>query len=93
MTILTLAGVAVLGLVAWKAYGAAGDAAAAVGEKVSAAAQAVNPLNPDNVFASSVNSVGETITGQSDWSLGGWLYDTTHADPVKQATGGATGGW
>jgi len=41
-------------------------------------ATAVNPVNPNNVFASGVNSVGSAVTGDSNFSLGVWLYDATH---------------
>ncbi|MDT0603483.1 hypothetical protein [Thalassotalea castellviae] len=37
--------------------------------------QAVNPLNNDNIFASGVNSVGASITGNQNWSLGGSIYE------------------
>lgn len=38
---------------------------------------AINPLNPDNAVASTVNAVGASITGR-DWSLGSWIYEVTH---------------
>lgn len=44
-----------------KAAGALGDA--------------INPLNPENVFARSVDALGGTLTGDPSWSLGSWLYD------------------
>jgi len=47
---------------------------AAVGE----AGQAVNPVNPENIFNRAVNNAGRSISGQSDWTLGGWIYDITH---------------
>lgn len=66
-------GVAVLGLVAYKAIP---KVAGAVGD----AAQAVNPLNHDNVIAGGVNKVGGIIAGDTsgNWTLGGWFYDLTH---------------
>lgn len=45
---------------------------------VGTVANAVNPVNPNNVFAGSVNAVGSALSGNSSWSLGSWLYDTTH---------------
>lgn len=66
-------GVAVIAYVAYKAVP---KVAAAVGD----AAQAVNPLNRDNVIAGSVNKVGGIIAGDESgaWTLGGWIYDLTH---------------
>ena len=51
-------------------------------------AQAVNPLNNDNVFATTVNKVGGAVAGDDSggWSLGGWIYDMTHADPMADTT-------
>lgn len=49
----------------------AGDAAAAVGN-------AINPTNPENVFHSGVNATGAAISGDKDWTLGGWVYDLFH---------------
>ena len=67
-------------VVAFVIYRAVPKVAAAVGD----AAHAVNPLNPDNVFASGVNNVGAAIAGQApgSWSLGSWLYDVTHPDEL-----------
>lgn len=44
----------------------------------SMAAQAVNPLNDDNIFASGVDAVGAKLSSNSEWTLGGWIYDITH---------------
>lgn len=91
--LLALAGVVVLGVVVWKVAGKAGELASSAAEAAKDAAQAVNPLNNDNVFATTVNDVGAVITGnpQGSWSLGSWIYDVTHPEPAN--TGGATGSW
>lgn len=47
------------------------------------AANAVNPLNHDNVFATSVNDVGASVTGDKDFTLGGAIYDLFHSDPLS----------
>ena len=44
------------------------------------AAAAVDPTNPDNVANSAVTAVGREISGDSAWTLGGWVYDVTHSD-------------
>ncbi|MFZ3221287.1 MAG: hypothetical protein WA174_14715 [Rhodoferax sp.] len=90
-TIIIVGGITLVAvLAAWavkKATGVAGGVA-----------NAVNPLNHDNVFAGTVNQVGNILvtdpTGpgknaDGSWSLGGWVYDVTHpatADAVKHTT-------
>lgn len=92
------AGVAVAGVVAWRATRAAGAAADALGRGVSAVGAAVNPLSDQNIIYRGVNAVGGVVSGQADdFSLGTWLYNMTHGDVLAQppATrgGGATGSW
>ncbi len=38
----------------------------------------VNPTRTDNFVYSGVNAVGEVLTGDKDFSLGGWIYDKLH---------------
>lgn len=40
--------------------------------------QAVNPVNPDNVFYQGTNAVGGALTGDEDFSLGVWIYEKLH---------------
>lgn len=54
--------------------------AGAIPGAASAVGQAINPVNPDNIFAGSVNAVGGALSGQDDWSLGSWVYDVTHEE-------------
>lgn len=68
-TTLIVAGVAVIGL--WYLKGRAARA-------ISEAGQAINPTNNQNVFYRGVNGVGEAVTGDDDFSLGGWIYDKVH---------------
>lgn len=51
------------------------------------ALNAVNPFNHDNVFATGVNKIGATITGDTNFTLGGAIYDWTHPafDPNAKA--------
>ncbi len=84
-------------VVAFIIYRSVPKLAAAAGD----AAHAVNPLNPENVFATGVNNVGAVLAGQApgSWSLGSWLYDVTHPDEARELglgptnTGGASGNW
>lgn len=43
---------------------------------------AVNPANPDNVINGGFNRVTQWLTGDDSWTLGGWVYDVTHDDPL-----------
>lgn len=61
------------GLLLWYTKNKAGEAVLAVGN-------AVNPVNPDNIFNSGVNAIGSSISGDSEWTLGTWIYDVTHKD-------------
>lgn len=64
-------------------YKAASDAVANV-------LPAINPLSNQNLAYKGVNSVGEKLTGDSNFTLGGWLYDinpfANHYDPTAPAT-------
>lgn len=68
--ILTIAGVAGAALL-WTQRK---KIAAAAGQ----AAQTVNPANPDNAIAGAVNNIGEHISGDPNFTVGGELYDVTH---------------
>lgn len=46
------------------------------------AAKAVNPANPDNLINGGFNRVTQWLTGDENFSLGGWVYDVTHDDPL-----------
>ena len=49
-------------------------------------AEAVNPVNRDNIFARGVNAVGDVFdNGSNDDSfrLGAWIYDITHPNEGK----------
>lgn len=41
-------------------------------------AGAVDPTSDNNLAYRGVNAVGSSITGDSSFSLGSWLYDLTH---------------
>lgn len=47
-------------------------------ETAEQALQAINPVNNDNVFNQGVSAVGRKLSGNSNWTLGGWIYDITH---------------
>ncbi|MBU2871968.1 hypothetical protein [Colwellia sp. E2M01] len=68
-------GVLALGVVG---YFATQKAAQAATQAAGVVGNSINPLNNDNIFASGVNAVGAKLSGSSNWSLGGWIYDITH---------------
>jgi hypothetical protein len=81
--VLAVVAVAAVGVLFWKS----GDIAKAAGGVLSDAANAVNPANHDNVFATGVNDVGGAVVtdpagpgknADGSWSLGGWIFDVTH---------------
>lgn len=53
------------------------EAAVAVGD-------AINPVNPNNIFYGGVSAVGEVISGEKGWTLGGWIYEVTHSPDQEQ---------
>lgn len=70
--VLAVAGIVVLGLVWWNRK--------AIGEAVGSAAQLVNPASDQNLAYRGVNGVGQYVSGDESWSLGGAIYDATHND-------------
>lgn len=74
--------VAALGAGAWIAYKVAkaapatiGAAVTAAGDAVRDAAQAVNPLNPDNVFKRGADAVVQSVSGEPAATLGGKVFE------------------
>lgn len=47
---------------------------------VKAAGNAINPVNPDNIFYGGVNSVGSALSGNDGFSLGVWTYELIHGE-------------
>jgi len=108
-TVMVGVGLLVGGFVIYKASKVASAAAGAVANAVGDGLQAVNPVNPDNVFAQAVNAAGDTIISDTgpgrnadgSWTLGGWVFDVFNpgiagavGDITKPVTtGGATGTW
>lgn len=44
-----------------------------------------NPTSEKNLAYTGVNSIGEALTGDKDFTLGGWIYDLFNEDPMKSA--------
>lgn len=55
--------------VAYQVYTYGAPAASAAGKVIDA----VNPANPNNVVNAGVTSLGQSISGDANWSLGTWL--------------------
>jgi hypothetical protein len=80
--------IAILGAL-WWTKNAAGQAVSAVGDAIGNAADAVghgivstvpyvNPADSQNIAYQGVNKVTQAMTGNSDQTFGGWIYDITH---------------
>jgi len=80
--VLAVAAVAAVGVIVWRGSKVAGQAV----DTIAAAADKVNPANPDNVVNQAVTGIGKTVTGNENWTLGGWIYDMTHSDPLVMYT-------
>lgn len=39
---------------------------------------AIKPSSHDNIINQGVNRIGEELTGDPNFTLGGWIYDITH---------------
>lgn len=73
--------------VVWYGYkkisGAAGAAVGSVVETVSeVASTSLNPASDQNLIYRGINAVGGAAAGSDSWSLGSWIYDLTHSDPL-----------
>lgn len=69
-------GVPVLAFLGYKLYGAK--------ETINSAVEKVNPANPNNFINQAVESAGQAITGDDNFTLGGWAFDWTHNDDGTQ---------
>lgn len=75
-------GLALAYLVFVKAKAAAGAVVEDVTGAVTHAAEAVNPVNPDNVFAKASNAVAQSVSGDASATLGTWLWTIMHSAQV-----------
>lgn len=95
-----------------RAAGAVSDTVGGVLDSVTdAASTTFNPASDQNFVYGGVNALGSWLSPTSapdgtsvpgrnadgSWTLGGWIYDVTHDDPMSspppKPTGGATGWW
>lgn len=52
-----------------------------VGGAYDAIPDAIKPTSSENVFFKASNVPGQIISGNSDWTAGGWLHDILHGTP------------
>ncbi len=79
-----LAGIGIVAYVGWKAYKAAGNITGAI----KGTAHALNPVNPDNIFATGANKVVSALAGR-ETSLGSFIYDLVHpSSPTSSPVSG-----
>lgn len=88
------------------------DLVDAAGEVADSVIVGVDPTNPSNWINQGASALGSAVVSDTgpgrnadgSWTVGGWLYDITHADPVSAAgttsgaapmvePGGAAFGW
>jgi hypothetical protein len=50
----------------------------------SGAIDAINLANDQNIVNRGVSAIGGAISGDQSWTLGGWIYDIMHTDPMEQ---------
>lgn len=96
------AAVAVVGVLLWRAAAKAGEVASAVADGVAEVVSTdLNPASSSNLVNRGVEAVGQAVTGDPSWSVGGWVWDVFHDDdfaeqlkvPAPANTGGASGSW
>jgi hypothetical protein len=75
--VLAVAGLAVGGLLAWRLYHQAGDLVQAGADLVR---KDLNPASSDNVVNRALEQLGQAVTGEEGWTLGGQVFDWTHTD-------------
>lgn len=76
-------GVPLLGFIGYKLYGAK--------EAIVGAVDKVNPASANNFVNQGVESLGQALTGDSSWTLGGWAYEWSHNDDTTVDAAGM--GW
>ena len=70
--VLAIAGVLVVGFLGWKVYR----------RGAQVVTKDLNPASSDNVVNQAVTAIGQAASGDTNWTLGGAVYDATHTDPV-----------
>lgn len=87
--VLAAAGAIWYGLRQVKAVG--GAALESLGEVADQVVTGINPASPDNFVNRAVEAVGGSIVSDTgpgrnadgSWTVGGWLYDVTHRNPLE----------
>lgn len=81
---LAAAGAAVY--LAWRAYAGAGSAAGTIKDAASTVGGWINPAADTNLVYQGVNGIGSFLTGDTDYSLGGAIYEVTHNGSLNPAS-------
>lgn len=69
--VIALAGAAVVGLLVWRVWNG--------GKLVT---ETLNPASANNAVNQAVENLGQSLTGDPYWTVGGSFYDVTHSDPT-----------
>lgn len=76
-----LAGGVVKGVIG-AATGVVGGVVSATGDIIAdgynSIPNAIKPSSPDNIANQATNKIGAALTGDKNFTLGGWIYDVTH---------------
>lgn len=68
------------------------EAKTAVLKGAAAAAHKANPYSTDNViYHDVIGGAGRAVTGDTNWTLGGWIYDLFHKPYDPNAAANAAG--
>jgi Mn2+/Fe2+ NRAMP family transporter len=52
---------------------------------IAVVGQSINPTSQENIFYTSVNGLGATISGNDNFNLGSWIYDVVNGSAAEQA--------
>lgn len=75
IAVAVLAGTGIVAYTVWKIKQGADKVGDAVGKVIT---EDLNPVSDQNLAYRGVNAIGSAITGNSDFSLGSWIYGITH---------------
>jgi hypothetical protein len=90
--VIAIAGVAGAAFVAWRLTRDGGVVDNAK-QALASAAEAINPVSPNNLAYRGVNAIGGAIVSDpagdgknadGSWTLGGWFYDVTHQSVTEE---------
>lgn len=58
--------------------GVVSGASGVIAGAYEAVPESVKPSSENNIIYKGLGGIGATISGDKNWTLGGWIYDITH---------------